>query len=175
MTYYCSTADVADRMGLSSQERLAANSRLTGAIRRATIEIDQEFFDRGRSEPSKNTAETTLNGAVLAQATTITLTSGTGFSNAGNGNIDGDSFTWTGKSTNDLTGCTGISFDHSSGVAVQEGEMAHILREVCADIAAGFIYEDQAVFGDGKDLRSNTFRQRGMVALKRLAHHGGIA
>ncbi len=57
MTYYCSTADVADRMGLSSQERLAANSRLTGAIRRATIEIDQEFFDRGRSEPSKSTSE----------------------------------------------------------------------------------------------------------------------
>lgn len=403
MTYYCSTSDVADRMGLSAQERLAANSRLTGAIRRATIEIDQEFFDRGRIEPSKNTSETTSNGSVSAGATTTPLTNANGFNTAGNGNIDGDSFTWTGKdggisalsitspgdsyeagtlsatggtgsgfggtygisaltsaytisgtnttcqagnylvngvvigaytvhfqvnsitlggtntgaladdgstdgtgtfdiagqaggtftvtagvisainiddavyhssiptittadstsfgnstltavlktegqlqaiaitdttkyastptvtssssfgnatvaatiattgiissaaitsagiysvspteivisemgdssgiigftfTFNRLTGCTGISFDHSSGVAVQEGEMAHILREVCADIAAGFIYEDQAVFGDGKDLRSNTFRQRGMVALKRLAHHGGIA
>jgi hypothetical protein len=403
MTYYCSTADVADRMGLSSQERLAANSRLTGAIRRATIEIDQEFFDRGRSEPSKSTSETTSNGSTSVGATTTPLTNADAFSTAANGNIDGDSFTWTGKdggisalsianagdgysagtltatggtgsgfagtygisaltsaytisgtnttcqagnylvngvvigayivhfqvnsitlggtntgaladdgsadgtgtfnigssaggtftvtsgvisnivitdttyypsippitvadstsfgnstltavlktagqlqtisitdttkyastptitssssfgnaavtatlsttgiisstsitsagiytvaptaivisnagngvgsiastfTFNRLTGCTGISFDHSSGVAVQEGEMAHILREVCADIAAGFIYEDQAVFGDGKDLRSNTFRQRGMTALKRLAHHGGIA
>jgi hypothetical protein len=315
---------------------LAASGRLTGAIRRATIEIDQEFFDRGRTEPSKNTAENTLNGSVLAQATTITLTSATAFSNAGNGNIDGDSFSWTstdggitaltiavagndyasgtlsatggtgsgftgtytvtpnggvtsttlnaagtgymtattysttssgdgtgltvqvvvsggaitgpdaiiaagsgyivgevvtligggsggnGKlniqaidsttgaitavsitaagiyapaptaivisdsgdtnasitstfTMNRLTGCTGISFDHATAVTVQEGEMAHILREVCADIAAGFIYEDQAVFGDGKDLRSNTFRQRGIESLKRLAHHGGIA
>jgi len=174
MTYYCSTADVADRMGLSSQERLAAAARLTGAIRRATIDIDQEFFSRGRDEPSKATAETTLSSSITAGATTITIGAPSLFSSAGSGNVDGDTFQWTGKSGSDLTGVTGISFDHSAAVIVQEGEIAHIIREICADLAAGYIYEDQAVFGDGKDLRANTFRKRGTEALNRIAHHGGI-
>lgn len=174
MTYYCSVADVADRMGLTSQERLSANSKITNAIRRATIEIDQCFLDFGRSEPSKSTTDTTLNGSISAGATTITLTDASSFSTSGSGNIDGDSFSWTGKSSNDLTGCTGISFDHSSGVAVQEGKYAHVVREICGDLAAGFIYEDQAVFADGTDLRANTFRMRGMKALKRLAHLGDV-
>ena len=174
MAYYCATSDVADRMSLSSQERLSASAKITSAIRRATIEIDQEFYDRGRSEPSKSIADNTLNGAVSAGATTVVLTSGTNFSSSGNGNIDGDSFSWTGKSTNNLTGCTGISFDHITGVAVQEGEIAHILREICADIAAGFIYEDQAVFGE-RDMKANTFHQRGAAALEKIARLGGIS
>lgn len=402
MVYYCSTADVADRMGLSAQERLASANRLTGAIRRATIDIDQEFFDRGRSEPSKSLADTTLSSDSLAQATEVAVANANLFTTAGKGNVDGDSFEWSGKSggisaltiadagdnypvgtlsatggtgsgfagtygisattasytvggtntncqpgnylvngvsigsytvhfqvgsitlggvnggaladdgtangtgtftidgnaggtftvtsgvisnivisdttyygstptiapddstdfgTNTLTavlnstgqlqsitvtdttkyastptitsstsfgnatvtatlnttgiisstsitsvgvytvaptaitisgvgngngsitptftftkltGTTGLSFDHASGVAVQEGELAHIIREVCADLAAGYIYEDQAVFGDGKDLRANTFRKRGTEALYRIAHHGGI-
>ena len=174
MVYYCSTADVADRMGLSSQERIAAASRITGAIRRACIDIDQEFFSRGRDEPSKAIAENSLSATISAAATTISLNDASSFSSAGFGNVDGDTFQWTGKSTNDLTGVTGISFDHAAGVIVQEGELAHIIREICADLAAGYIYEDQAVFGDGKDLRANTFRKRGTESLNRIAHHGGI-
>ena len=126
MVYYCSTSDVGSRLGLDSTQRTRAGTRLTSAIRRATIDIDQMYRDYGRDVPSKSIAETTLNGAISAGATTVTLTSGTGFSSAGNGNIDGDSFVWTGKSTNDLTGVTGISFDHASGVTVQEGEQAHV-------------------------------------------------
>jgi hypothetical protein len=107
----------------------------------------------------------------------VTLTSGAAFSSAGNGNIDGDSFAWTGKSTNNLTGCTGISFDHASGVTVQEGEMAHILREICADIAAAYYFEDEAVFQTSSNkgtIRGNNLRERGFDNLKRLAHLGSV-
>jgi len=177
MVYYCSTSDVGSRLGLDSTQRTRAGTRLTSVIRRATIDIDQMYRDYGRDVPSKSIAETTLNGAISAGATTVTLTSGTGFSTAGNGNIDGDSFAWTGKSTNDLTGVTGISFDHASGVTVQEGEQAHVLREICADIAAAYYFEDEALFQTASKngtIRGNNLRERGMNNLKRLAHLGSV-
>lgn len=174
MAYYCSNADVGRRLGLDSAQRTRASNRIDDCVRRASIEIDQIFLDYGRNEPSRETAETTLNGAVSAGATTITLTSGTSFSSAGSGNINGDSFTWSGKSTNDLTGCTGISADHLSGVSVQEGQFAHVLREICADIAASYYYEDEAVFQQGSQdgMRGTNLRERGMKNLMRLAHLG---
>ena len=135
MSSYCSSIDVGQRLGLNSAQRTSASTRLSSAIRRAAIDIDQEFRDYGRNAPSRETAETTLDGAVAAGATTVNLTSGTAFSDAGNGNIDGDSFAWTGKSTNQLTGVTGITEDHLDDVTVQEGEMAHVLKEICADLA----------------------------------------
>jgi hypothetical protein len=174
MTYYCSVADVAERMSLTSQERISATTKITGAIRRATIEIDQEFFEYGRAEPSRATQETTLSAGVSAGATTISLTDASSFSTSGKGNVDGDSFSWSGKSSNDLTGVTGLSFSHDSGVAVQEGELAHIMREICADLAAGYIYEDQAVFGDN-NVHSNTFRMRALMLLEKVAHLGGMS
>ena len=156
MAFYCSSIDVGQRLGLNSAQRTAAATRLTSSIRRASIDIDQEFRDYGRDVPSRETAETTLDGAVAAGATTITLTSGTGFSNAGNGNIDGDSFAWTGKSSNDLTGVTGISADHLDNVPVQQGEMAHVLREVCGDLAAAYYMEDEGTFfSAGDSVRGN--------------------
>ena len=173
MASYCSSADVGTRLGLNNAQRTQASSKITLAIRRASIEIDQEFRDYGRDVPSRETGETTLNGAVAAGATTITLTSGTDFASAGNGNIDGDSFAWTGKSTNDLTGVTGVSFDHADGVSVQEGEFAHILREVCADLAAAFYMEDE-----GGTIMSEkggaVMRDRGTMNLKRIAHLGMV-
>jgi hypothetical protein len=175
MASYCSSIDVGQRLGLNSAQRTAAASRLTSSIRRASIDIDQEFRDYGRDVPSRETAETTLDGAVAAGATTITLTSGTGFSNAGNGNIDGDSFAWTGKSTNDLTGVTGISADHLDNVPVQQGEMAHVLREVCGDLAAAYYMEDEGTFFSGGDsIRGNMLRERGTMNLRRLAHLGSV-
>ena len=175
MAFYCSSIDVGQRLGLNSAQRTAAATRLTSAIRRASIDIDQEFRDYGRDVPSRETAETTLDGAVAAGATTITLTSGTGFSNAGNGNIDGDSFAWTGKSTNDLTGVTGISADHLDNVPVQQGEMAHVLREVCGDLAAAYYMEDEGTFfSAGDSIRGNMLRERGTMNLRRLAHLGSV-
>ena len=177
MTYYCSISDVGSRLGLDSAQRTRANTKLTSAIRRSTIDIDQTFRDYGRDVPSKSIKDTTLNGSITAGATTITLTSGTGFSSAGNGNIDGDSFSWTGKSTNDLTGGSGISFDHADGVAVQEGEFAHVLREICADLAASYYLEDESLFqttGPEGSLRGTALRERGEMNLKRLAHLGSV-
>ncbi len=145
MVYYCSNSDVGMRLGLNSAQRTQASSRLTSSIRRATIDIDQVFRDYGRNVPSKSIAETTANGAVSAGATTLTLTSASSFTTTGNGNIDGDSFVWTGKDTNNsniLTGVSGISADHATGVTIQLGEFAHVLREICGDIAAAYYMED---------------------------------
>ena len=175
MTYYCTTADVGSRLGLNAAQRDRAGSRMTNAIRRATIDIDQEFRYYGRTTPSRETAETTLDGAHAAGTTTVDLTSGGAFGVPGNGNIDGDSFAWTGRAGNQLTGVTGLTGDHSSGVTVQQGEMAHILREVCADIAAGYYLEDEAAFAEGGDgIRGNILRERGNGNLRRIAHLGTV-
>lgn len=65
-------------------------------------------------------AYSTLNGAILAGAATIDLATGTGarFPNAGSGMIEGDTFAWTGKSTDQLTGVTGVTSGHATGSAV---------------------------------------------------------
>jgi len=67
---------------------------------------------------------TTLNGAIDAVVTTITLTSTTGFPTTGFIKIDNELISYTGISTNDLTGCTrGINGTtaavHSNGVGVE--------------------------------------------------------
>ncbi len=173
MVSYCSLSDVGSRLGLNNAQRTQASSKLTASIRRATIEIDQEFRDYGRDTPSRETAETTLDGALGAGATVVDLTSGGAFGVPGEGNIDGDSFTWAGKTGNQLTGVTGISADHADGVTVQQGEMVHVLREVCADLAAAFYMEDE-----GGTIMSEkggaVLRERGTMHLKRLAHLGTV-
>ena len=177
MVFYCTEADVGSRLGLNAQQRDRASSRMASAIRRAAIDIDQEFRYYGRTTPSRETAESTLDGAHAAGATTVDVASGTAFASAGNGNVDGDSFAWTGKSTNQLTGVTGLTADHAAGVTVQQGEFAHILREVCADLAAGYYLEDEAAFQDGGmdgGIRGNMLRERGTVNLRRLAHLGTV-
>ena len=68
---------------------------------------------------------TTLNGAINDSVTTITLTSSTGFSSAGTVRIGDELITYTGKSSNDLTGCTRgtnstTAASHLSGAAVRE-------------------------------------------------------
>jgi hypothetical protein len=62
----------------------------------------------------------TLNGAVLAGATTIDLAAGTGarFANSGSGLIESDTFAWTGRTTDQLTGVTGLTSNHVDGSRV---------------------------------------------------------
>ena len=74
MTYYCTNADVSLRLGLDSAQRARAATRLTSAIRTATVYIDSIYRDYGRNTPSREIATNTLNGAVAAGATSITLT-----------------------------------------------------------------------------------------------------
>lgn len=52
MPEYCSSSDVGSRLGLNSAQRAQAASRLTTAIRRATIDVDQCWRDYGRDIPS---------------------------------------------------------------------------------------------------------------------------
>ena len=180
MVFYCSTNDVASRMNLNSSQKIQAATKLTSAVRRSSIDIDQEFLDYGRTTPSREIGETTLNGIVAAGATSVVLTSGTNFASAGNGNIDGDSFAWTGKNTHTLTGVTGVSADHASGVTVQQGEFAHILREICADLSAAYYIEDESLINfridvsDGPNSGKDTMRNRGILNLRRLAHLGSM-
>ena len=56
MVYYCSSSDVGSRLGLNNAQRTQASSKINAAIRRASIEIDQEFRDYGRDAPSRETA-----------------------------------------------------------------------------------------------------------------------
>jgi len=97
MVYYCSISDAGNRLGLNSAQRTSASSKLTSAIRRATIDIDQEFRDYGRNVPSREQGESTISETVNVQDTTVNITNGNDFATAGQGNIDGDSFSWTGK------------------------------------------------------------------------------
>ena len=72
---------------------------------------------------------TTLNGAVLVGATSITLTDATDFPTAGYGVLYGtaslsgssrsDYFSWTGKAGNILTGVTGVKLQFTNGSRVQ--------------------------------------------------------
>tara|TARA_R110001592_G_scaffold360583_1_gene669212 strand:- start:932 stop:1459 length:528 start_codon:yes stop_codon:yes gene_type:complete len=174
MTYYCTTDEVSLRLGLDSAQRLRAATRITSAIRRATVYIDSIYRDYGRDTPSREIATTTLNGSVAAGATTITLTSASSFSSAGNGNIDGDTFSWTGKSSNDLTGVLGISADHATGATVEEGEMAEALRQICADYAAGIYLQDDAALASQDPLRSPMLMDRANELLFRYAKLGSV-
>jgi len=175
MASYCSSADVGSRLGFNSAQRTQAASRLTTGIRRSSIDIDQTFRDYGRDVPSKSIADSTTTSTLSAGATSIPVADSSGFSTTGNGNVDGDSFVWTGNSANTLTGVTGLSHDHASGVTVQEGEMAHVLREICADLAAAYYMEDEGTFQNtGGSERGSTLRERGEFNLKRLAHLGSV-
>ena len=49
-----------------------------------------------------------LSANVAVDATTINLDSTEGFPTSGSGEINGDLFSWTGKSSTTLTGCTGL-------------------------------------------------------------------
>ena len=70
-------------------------------------------------------ATSTLNGAITASATTITLADASSFSTSGSVRINDEIITYSGKSTNDLTGCTRgtggtTAIAHDTATAVRE-------------------------------------------------------
>ena len=70
-------------------------------------------------------ATSTLNGAITATATTITLADASSFSTSGSVRINDEIITYSGKSTNDLTGCTRgtgrtTAIAHDTATAVRE-------------------------------------------------------
>ena len=181
---YCSVADVGSRLGLDSAQRTRANNRIESCIRRSAIDIDQTFLEYGRDEPSGVIQQTTLSAAfdLATDSTQFRVASFTGFdSDGGKGNIEGDTFAYTSLQnvggSHYIQGVTGLSFDHASGETVQYGEFAHVVREICADLAASYYLEDESMFQttttDGS-LRSSALRERGERNLMRLAHLGSV-
>ena len=70
-------------------------------------------------------ATSTLNGAITAVATTITLADASSFSTSGSVRINDEIITYSGKSSNDLTGCTRgtggtTAIAHDTATAVRE-------------------------------------------------------
>jgi len=181
MTYYCEVADVGSRLSLDSAQRTRAENRIKRHIRQAGIEIDQCFLEYGRDEPSGVIQETTLNSPIdiSTDSTQFRVSSFIGFdSSGGKGNIDGDTFTYTSLQnvggSHYIQGVSGLSFDHASGEIVQYGEFAHVVREICADLATASYLEDEGTMQTNADggLRGQALRKRGMNALMRLAHMG---
>lgn len=178
---YCSRADVGSRLGLDSSQRARAGTRIDRYIRHASIHIDQIFLDYGRDEPSGAIQETTLSAAIdlATDSTQFRVSSFNGFnSSGGKGNINGDTFEYTtlqnvGGSYY-IQGVTGLSFDHESGETVQYGEFAHVMREICADIAASFYMQDEGTMQTANDggLRGQALYERATKFLLRVAHLG---
>lgn len=75
--------------------------------------------------PASGAAATTLNGAINDSVSSITLTNATTFSTTGTIIVDSELITYTGKSTNTLTGCTRgasgtLAASHSNGAVVTQ-------------------------------------------------------
>ena len=55
--------------------------------------------------------------------------------------------------------------------------MAHVLREICADLAAAYYMEDESIFqttGPDNSMRGSSLRERAETNLVRLAHLGSV-
>ena len=93
---------------------------------------------------------TTLNGAITTISTSIILTSGTDFASSGTIEIEGDLITYTGKSTHTLTGVTGISFGHASGVTARQWSKS--LEDDTKNLKTRFVdFLDRAIRVNGTD------------------------
>ena len=88
-------------------------------------QTDNTSFNFLDSQLNYSGATSTLNGDISNSATTVTVASGTDFTSSGKIKIGGEIITYTGKSTNDLTGCTRgtestTAVAHTSGDAVKQ-------------------------------------------------------
>lgn len=87
-------------------------------------EIQDKIFVAAGAGAIKSCSDQTrtdfLNGSVSIGASTIVLDDASNFSTSGTGFIEKDSFTWTGKSSNTLTGVTNVTKAHDDGAAVAE-------------------------------------------------------
>lgn len=101
------------------------------------------------------TGETsTLAGAEAADQTTITLADASSFSSSGSIKIGNEVITYTGKSTNDLTGCVrgvvGAAAAHASGATVTQtattlSGLTHLEGQTVSILADGSVHADATV------------------------------
>ena len=118
-------------------------------------ETDNTTFNFLDSQLSYSGATSTLNGDISNSATTVTVTSGTDFTSSGKIKINGEIITYTGKSTNDLTGCTrgteGTSAAaHTSGATVKQvvnavSGLNHLEGQTVSILSDGATHPDKTV------------------------------
>ena len=90
------------------------------------------------------------NGAITTTSTSIVLTDATDFATSGTIEVDGDLITYTGKTSNTLSGVTGISFAHDAGQTVRQWTKS--LEDDTASIRSRFRnFLDCAVRVNGTD------------------------
>tara|TARA_R100000700_G_scaffold40105_1_gene54761 strand:+ start:3592 stop:6054 length:2463 start_codon:yes stop_codon:yes gene_type:complete len=96
----------------------------------------------------------TLNGAITNSATTIALADASAFPSSGAIKIGTEVITYSGKSTNDLTGCTrGVAGDaaaHASGATVTQASislsgLAHLEGQTVSVLGDGAVHPDVTV------------------------------
>ena len=73
-----------------------------------------------------------------------------------------------------ICGVTGVSYDHNTATKVIEGEMAHVIKEICADSGSFILKMNQRSTPRFDPVRSNVLRQRATMNLTRLAHLGSV-
>ena len=118
-------------------------------------QTDNTSFNFLDSQLNYSGATSTLNGDISNSATTVTVTSGTDFTSSGKIKIGGEIITYTGKSTNDLTGCTrgteGTSAAaHTSGATVKQvvnavSGLNHLEGQTVSILSDGATHPDKTV------------------------------
>ena len=118
-------------------------------------ETDNTTFNFLDSQLSYSGATSTLNGDISATATTVIVASGTDFTSSGSIKIGGEIITYTGKSTNNLTGCTRgqnitTATAHTSGATVKQvvnsvSGLNHLEGQVVSILADGATHPTKTV------------------------------
>jgi hypothetical protein len=97
---------------------------------------------------------TTLDGDIASGATTITLTDASSFNSSGAVKINNEIITYSGKSSNDLTGCvrgvTSVAAAHTSGDTVTQAAISlsgldHLEGETVDILADGAVHASKTV------------------------------
>ena len=118
-------------------------------------ETDNTTFNFLDSQINFDGFTTTLNGNISNSATTITLTDASSFNSAGKIKINNEIIAYTGKSTNNLTGCTRgqnstTAAAHTSGDTVDQvvetvSGLAHLEGQTVSILADGATHPTKVV------------------------------
>ena len=118
-------------------------------------ETDNTSFNFLDSQLNYDGVSTTLNGNITNSATTITLTDASSFNSSGKIKINKEIIAYTGKSSNDLTGCTRgqnltTAAAHTSGDTVDQvvetlSGLAHLEGQTVSILADGATHPTKTV------------------------------
>lgn len=94
-----------------------------------------------------------LNGAITTASTSVVVDDGTNFATSGTIEIEGDLIAYTGKSSNTLTGVTGISASHATDSPVRQWKA--LTTNIATRLSACMVILNENLFisGTGKTYR----------------------